>query len=86
MTCYDKEDDNIYIGEHDVYRETHVESANAKLIQEACRIFLTYNDVEFYYVAKEVGLMPEAYNWTPNVKEINYNQYFNLAGLGAIAH
>jgi len=30
--------------------------------------------------------MPEAYNWTPNVKEITYTQYFNLAGLGAIAH
>ena len=86
MTCYDKEDDNIYIGEHDVYNPVNVEGANAKLIQDACRIFLTYDDVEFYYVAKDPGLMPEAYNWTSNVKEITYTQYFNLAGLGAIAH
>jgi hypothetical protein len=86
MTCYDKEDDNIYFGEHSVYREVNVEGANAKLIQEACKIFLTYSDVEFYYVAYYQGLMPDAYKWCPNVKEITYLQYFNLAGLGAIAH
>ena len=86
MTCYDKEDDNIYIGKHDSYRNANVEGANSKLIKDACKVFLTYDDVEFYYVCKDKGLMPEAYNWTPNVKEISYLEYYNLAGLGAIAH
>jgi len=86
MTCYHKEDDNIYAGKHDAYKSINVESSNAKFIQETCKIFLSYSDVEFYYVASDIGLMPEAYNWCPNVKEITYLQYYNLAGLGAIAH
>ena len=86
MTCYGEEDDNIYIGKHDAYCKINLEGANAKLIQEACKIFLTYSDVEFYYVAKDIGLMPEEYNWIPNVNEISYIQYYNLAQLGAIAH
>lgn len=86
MTCYAEEDDNIYIGKHDAYRNANLEGANSKLIQEACKIFLTYSDVEFYYVAKDIGLMPEEYNWIPNVKEISYMQYYNLAQLGAVAH
>jgi len=86
MTRYGEEDDNIYIGKHDAYCKINLESANIKLVQDACKIFLTYSDVQFYYVAKDLGLMPEEYNWIPNVKEITYIQYYNLAQLGAIAH
>ena len=86
MTCYSDSFDNMYIGEHDSYTETNMQSANAKFTQENAKTFLTYNNVEFYYVTNDIGLMPEAYNWCPNVKEITYLQYYNLAGLGAIAH
>jgi hypothetical protein len=86
MTCYNDPLDNVYIGKHNSYKETNMESANTKFTQENAKTFLTYSDVEFYYVASDIGLMPEAYNWCPNVKEITYLQYYNLAGLGAIAH
>ena len=39
-----------------------------------------------FIMSKDIGLMPEAYNWIPNVKEISRLQYYNLASLGAIAH
>ena len=86
MTCYSDPLDNIYIGEHIAYKKTNMESANAKFALENTKIFQTYSDVEFYYVTNDIGLMPEEYQWCSNVKEITILQYYNLAGLGAIAH
>jgi len=86
MTTYNQPNDNIYINQHDLYREVNTDGANKKIVQDACKIFLTYPDVEFYYVAKDPGLMPQEYNWCPNVKEITYMQYYSNAQLGAIAH
>jgi hypothetical protein len=85
MTTYSMPEDNIYFGSHDAYKAANIEGANNKFISDCTKIFLTYNDVEFFYVAKDAGLMPEEYNWCPNVKEITYNQYYSLASLGAIA-
>ena len=86
MTTYITSDDNLYLGKHELYKDVNIEGANAKLVRDACKIFLTYPDVQFYYVAKDPGLMPEAYNWCPNVKELTYMQYISHAQLGAIAH
>lgn len=87
MTTYNAPNDNIYLGDDlGIYKEVNQQGANNKLIQDACKIFLTYADVEFYYVARDPGLMPEAYNWCPNVKEVTYLQYISHANLGAIAH
>jgi hypothetical protein len=85
MTTYNTPEDNIYFETHDAYGAVNTEGANSKFISDCTKIFLTYNDVEFFYVAKDAGLMPEEYNWCPNVKEITYNQYYSLASLGAIA-
>lgn len=85
MTTYNMPEDNIYFSSHNEYKKANVEGANNKFISDCTKIFLTYNDVEFFYVAKDAGLMPEEYNWCPNVKEITYNQYYSLASLGAIA-
>lgn len=86
MTTYNQPDDNIYYGQHDVYKDVNIEGTNDKFISDCCKVFLTYDDVEFYYIAKDIGLMPEAYSWVPNVQEISVLQYYNLASLGAIAH
>lgn len=86
MTTYATESDNIYINKHELYKEVNPTNANNKLVNDACKIFLTYPDVKFYFVCKNPGLMPEAYNWCPNVEEITMLQYYNLAQLGAIAH
>jgi len=86
MTTYNSPDDNMYMGQHDAYRQVNVAGANGKFISDCAKIFLTYDDVEFYYVAKEIGLMPEAYNWIPNITEITIPKYYNLASLGAVAH
>lgn len=93
MTGYRESTDNMYIDDNwylgddvQVYTEVNVQGANDKFITDSCKIFLTYSDVQFYYVDKDLGLMPEAFNWCPNVKEITYMQYYNLASLGAIAH
>lgn len=87
MTTYLQEDDNIYIGENECYTELEDRGpANQKFTHEMSRLFLTYSDVQFYLVVKEKGLMPEAYNWCPNIKEISHMEYINLASLGAVAH
>ena len=85
MTTYKDPGDNVY-SNHEAYTDINVEGANNKFINDCANIFLLYDDVQFYYVAKDIGLMPEAYNWIPNVKEISRLQYYNLASLGAIAH
>lgn len=87
MTTYLKDEDNLYIGQHDCYKAPNdLAATNKKFVDEMCRIFQTYSDVEFYFVYKDKGLMPEAYNWCNNVKEISVMEYINLASLGAIAH
>ena len=86
MTTYTDPTDNIYYNEHEVYTDVNVAGVNDKFVADCARIFLLYDDVQFYYVAKTIGLMPEAYHWIPNVKEINILQYYNLASLGAVAH
>ena len=86
MTTYNTETDNIYYEQHEVYKTVNQSGANNKLVNDSCKIFLTYPDVKFYYVCKDPGLMPEEYNWCPNVEEITVLQYYNLAQLGAIAH
>ena len=86
MTGYTSPDDNIYYQQHEAYKDANVQGANDKFVRDCSRIFHTYDDVEFYYVAKYLGLMPEEYNWIPNVKEITKLQYYNLASLGAVAH
>jgi len=85
MTTYSMPEDNMYFGSHGAYKAVNMEGANNKFISDCTKIFLTYNDVEFFYVVKDAGLMPEEYNWCPNVKEITFNQYYSLASLGAIA-
>ena len=84
MTTYNAPNDNMYYGKHDAYKEVNVDGANGKFIQDCAKLFLLYDDVEFYYVCKDLGLMPEAYNWIPNIKEITKIQYYNLASLGAV--
>ena len=86
MTGYATDDDNVYIGQHDAYRNANKDRANEKFVAENCKVILTYTDVKFYYVVKDLGLMPEPYRWCPNIEEINYNQYIGLGMLGAIAH
>tara|TARA_B100000989_G_C19531854_1_gene470485 strand:- start:6434 stop:7183 length:750 start_codon:yes stop_codon:yes gene_type:complete len=84
MTTYSSPEDNIFYDKHDAYKKVNVEGANGKFVQDCARIFLLYDDVEFFYVCEYQGLMPEAYNWIPNLKEITVPQYYNLASLGAI--
>mgnify|MGYP001290033955 CR=1 FL=1 len=85
MTTYTDSKDNVYHS-NEAYGDVHVQGANNKFVNDCANIFLLYDDVQFYYVAEYIGLMPEAYNWIPNVKEINKLQYYNLASLGAVAH
>lgn len=87
MTGYSLPEDNIYYEpDHRIYLPAEVEQANNKFTQENVKTFLTYDDVEFFYVCKEKGLMPEAYNWCPNVVEITHLEYIARANLGAIAN
>ena len=84
MTTYSSPEDNIYFGKHDAYRAVNMDGANGKFINDCAKIFLLYDDVEFFFVYEHIGLMPEAYNWIPNVREISIPEYYSLASLGAI--
>ena len=83
MDTYTAPDDNVY---YEDYGPADVEGANNKFISENCKTFLTYSDVQFYWVSAKHTIMPEQYNWCPNVKKLHWHEYINLASLGAIAH
>lgn len=83
MDTYSQPDDNVYTED---YGLADVQGANNKFISENCKTFLTYSDVQFYYVSDKATIMPEQYNWCPNVKKLEWMQYVSLASLGAIAH
>jgi len=83
MDTYAESNDNVYYEE---YGKADVDAANNKFVTENCKTFLTYSDVKFYYVSNKETIMPEQYNWCPNVKKIHWMEYVNLASLGAVAH
>ena len=83
MDTYFQPNDNVYCED---YGLADVQAANNKFITENCKTFLTYSDVQFYYVSDKATIMPEQYNWCPNVKKLEWMEYVNLASLGAIAH
>ena len=57
MTTY-KDPEIMFISNHEAYTDINVEGANNKFINDCANIFLLYDDVQFYYVAKDIGLMP----------------------------
>ena len=90
MDGYQTNSDNIYseyykdkLGQEITQQqcETHTVNFHQHLIET----MKVYDDVQFYMVVNDLGLVTDDFKWCRNFNEVTYRDYINLASLGAIA-